>query len=350
MKKLQNLILLNCIIFIFGCESLPSFDDVLPDKRTTYRKSRDLPELEVPPDLTVTKGEYSSDIPSDRESTSLNEFERQRSMRGDDDGIILGSGNFEDEQWIALRGTSVDLWPKLREFWQNNGYIVFLDDAELGVLETDWKITEQTKQKFKILTEPSEGGGTILFLSSERQELSEGDWLDSQPDKLAEKDIINKLNIHFNNIVKIKENRPIDNTSLINSDIQKPSKEKAEILNYPEGESYLEVTENFSLVWNNTKRVLEQAGYFLEASDQEKGIYSFRYIKSEEEEEDKSLFSRLKFWGDDEDEEGILYQLSLTSINNKTEIVVLNENGELQTEGDVINILTTIKNLYNKIL
>ena len=58
----------------------------------------------------------------------------------------------------------------------------------------------------------------------------------------------------------------------------------------------------------------------------------------------------MKFWGDDEDEEGILYQLSLTSINNKTDIVVLNENGELQTEGDAINILTTIKNLYNKIL
>ena len=66
--------------------------------------------------------------------------------------------------------------------------------------------------------------------------------------------------------------------------------------------------------------------------------------------EEKSLFSRLKFWGDDEYEEGILYQLSLTSADNKTEIVVLNENGELQTEGDAINILTTIKNLYNKVL
>ena len=263
MKKLRNLILLNCIIFIFGCESLPSFDDVLPDKRTTYSKSRDLPELEVPPDLTVTKGEYSSDIPSDQESTSLNEFERQRSTRGDD-GIILGSGNFEDEQWVALRGTSIDLWPKLREFWQNNDYIVFLDDAELGVLETDWKITGQTKQKFKILTEPAEGGGTILFLSSERQELSEGDWLDSQADKLAEKDIINKLNLHFDNIVKAKENRLVNNTSLINSDSQETNKEKAEIRNSPEGESYLEVTENFSLVWNNTRQVLEQAGYFLE--------------------------------------------------------------------------------------
>ena len=79
MKDIKNLLLFNLVvIFLIGCKSLPSFDDVLPDKRTTYKKSKDLPELEIPPDLTVTKGQYSSEIPSDAESTSLNEFERQR--------------------------------------------------------------------------------------------------------------------------------------------------------------------------------------------------------------------------------------------------------------------------------
>ena len=68
-----------------------------------------------------------------------------------------------------------------------------MDDAELGVLETDWKETDKIKQKFKVLTEPAEDGGTILFLSSERQELSEGEWLDTQSDESSEKDIINKL-------------------------------------------------------------------------------------------------------------------------------------------------------------
>ena len=121
MKEFKNLIFLNCIIFIYGCESLPDLEDVLPDKRTTYKKSRDLPELEVPPDLTVTKGEYSSQIPSDNESTSLNEFERQRLMRKGGD-VILGSGDFEGEKWIALRGSTKDIWPKLREFWENNNY------------------------------------------------------------------------------------------------------------------------------------------------------------------------------------------------------------------------------------
>ena len=50
--------------------------------------------------------------------------------------------------------------------------------------------------------------------------------------------------------------------------------------------------------------------------------------------------------------EGLARKVISASYNN--EIIeletVLNENGELQTEGDVIKILTTIKNLYNKIL
>ena len=120
MKDIKNLLLFNLVvIFLIGCKSLPSFDDVLPDKRTTYKKSKDLPELEIPPDLTVTKGQYSPEIPSDAESTSLNEFERQRSMKNSNE-MILGSGNFEDEKWIALAGSSGDIWPKLKDSDQIN--------------------------------------------------------------------------------------------------------------------------------------------------------------------------------------------------------------------------------------
>jgi len=347
MKEFRNLIFLNCIIFIYGCESLPDFEDVLPDKRTTYKKSRDLPELEVPPDLTVTKGEYSSQIPSDNESTSLNEFERQRLMRKGD--VILGTGDFEGEKWIALRGSTKDIWPKLREFWENNNYKVYLDDMELGVIETDWKETEKIKQKFKILTELSEDGGTILFLSSERQELSEGDWLDIQPDSLAEKDIINKLNSHFNNNVLVSGEGLIEDVSLADSQKEEINEVKAKIINSDEGKSYLKVYENFDLVWDNTKQVIEQAGYFLENSDVEKGIYSFRYFRPEGEEDEEGFFSKLKFWGDDESEDGLLYQLSLTDVNNKTEIVVLKENGEPETGNDALNILATIERIYNKV-
>ena len=349
MKKFRDLILLSCIIFIYGCESLPSLDDVLPDKRTTYKKSRDLPELEVPPDLTVTKGEYSSEIPSDKnESTSLNEFEKQRQMMKADD-MILGTGDFDGEKWVALSGSAGDVWPKLQEFWKNNNYTVYLDDVELGVLETDWKETEKIRQKFKIFAESTESGGTMLFLSSERQELSEGDWLAVQPDKSAEENIINKINSYFNGGSLAVKNNFTKKPSSISTEEKEITEGKAQIRNDNEGKNYLEVNKNFNLVWDNTKQVMEQAGYFIENSDREKGIYSFRYFRSEEEQEE-GFFSKLKFWGDDENEEGLLYQLSLTEVNDKTEITVLKEDGQIETGADAESILATIERLYNKVL
>ena len=346
MKDIKNLLLFNLVvIFLIGCKSLPSFDDVLPDKRTTYKKSKDLPELEIPPDLTVTKGQYSSEIPSDAESTSLNEFERQRSMKNSNE-MILGSGNFEDEKWIALAGSSGDIWPKLKDFWSSNGYNFYLDDAELGVLETDWKETDKIKQKFKVLTEPAEDGGTILFLSSERQELSEGEWLDTQSDESSEKDIINKLSLHFDVTLKRKA-KEFDSKSISTNDlVDKVDRKKVQIRSTKEGIKYLEIAAGIDLVWSNSREVIEQAGYFYEAGNETEGTHSFLYMKEVSEDEEKSLFSRLKFWGDDENEK-LLYQLSLKSVGDKTEIFLLKEDGEVEVEENAANIFNTLQSLYS---
>lgn len=345
-KTIRNLIFFNFIIILFGCESLPSFDDVLPDKRTTYKKSRDLPELEVPPDLTVTKGDYASEIPNDVESTSLNEFERQRSIKNSND-MILGSGNFEDEKWIALAGSAGKIWPKLKEFWDEIGYTFYLDDAELGVLETDWKEIDSIKQKFKILTEPSEDGGTILFLSSERQELSEGEWLDIQPDESAEKDIINKLSQHFDiNLAPKRVTSEKNPASSITPD-KESAIEITQILSTQEGVRYLEIALSFDLVWINTKQAIERAGYYYESSDKAKGIHVFRYLETGQDDEEKSLFSRLKFWGDDEEE--LLYTLSVRSAGEKTEIFLLKKDGDFEVGKNVSDIFKELQIFYNSL-
>ena len=52
MNKLRLGFLVFLMAMLVGCDSMPSFDDVLPDERQEYRRSRDLPPLEVPPDLT----------------------------------------------------------------------------------------------------------------------------------------------------------------------------------------------------------------------------------------------------------------------------------------------------------
>ena len=349
MMTLRNLILLVLILAVTGCSSLPSLDKVLPDKRTAYRKSRDMHKLEVPPDLTVTKGEYAAAIPGEEESTSLSEFQRQR-IQNAGGGVVLGGGEFEGEQWLALQGTPADIWPKLREFWKAKGYKLDLDDAELGVLETDWKEGEGEKYKFKIFTEPGQEGGTTLFLSSEKQDLSEGTWLDAEPDMDKERDIIRKLSLHFHGTVLGGTGRTrtaSSDSSSTSPASPKAIKPKAEVHDVGEGKSYLAIPQEFTRAWRDTELIIQRAGYEIEDSDQEKGTYNFLYYRPKGEKK-KSLLDKLKFWGDDEDE-GTFYQLSLTGVGDKTEIIVMNEKGKWETGEDAIVILNTLRDMYNQL-
>jgi outer membrane protein assembly factor BamC len=350
---LRNLVLILSFIVFYGCSNIPGLGDLasaLPDKQTAYQKSRGMPTLEIPPDLTVTEGEYAADIPGE-ESTSLSEFQRQRAQNKRQ-GSVLGSGEADGEQWLALRGSSYDIWPKLHEFWDEKGYVIDLDDAELGVLETDWKEIDSSRHKFKIFTEPNEAGGTILFLSSEREELSEGEWLEALADTTQEKNVIRKINLHFYGTevpnVSSSTSSSSSSSSRSASATPEPEKPKAEVLDVGDGKSYLTIPQEFSRAWREAKMVVERAGYLIEASDQEKGLYDFRYFMPEGEEEEKGLLSKLKFWGDDEDE-GKLYQLSLTGVGDKTEIIVMNKDGEWETGEDAKVILETLKENYNKL-
>jgi len=350
---LRNLVLILSFLSIVGCSYLPGVEDlenVLPDKRTAYQKSKGMATLEVPPDLTVTEGEHAAKIPGE-ESTSLSEFERQRAQNKRQ-GSVLGSGEVDGEQWLALRGSSFDIWPKLKEFWRAQEYDIDLDDAELGVLETGWKEDGSSRYRFKIFTEPDESGGTMLFMSSEKQDLSEGAWLDSLADTSMEKKVIRKLNLHFYGTEASNVASTTSSTSKSTTPTPevtpKPAKPKAEILDVGDGKSYLVIPQEFTRAWREAQMIVERSGYLIEASDQAKGTYDFRYFMPEGEEEEEGLLSKLKFWGDDEDE-GTAYQLSLTGVGDKTEVIIMNKDGEWSTGEEANAILETLKENYNKI-
>jgi outer membrane protein assembly factor BamC len=348
---LRNLILLVCASSIIGCSSLPSMDEVLPDKRKTYHKSRDLPALEVPPDLTVTEGEYAAAIPSDEQSNTLSEFQKQRAAgtRKSIGGAVLGGGQSEGEQWLALQGSFTDIWPRLDEFWQEKGYEIDLNDVELGVLETAWKEGEGDKHKFKIFTEVGEAGDTILYLSSERQELSEGAWLEAAPDVTLEKKIIRKISLHFYGTEFESTTSTADSSSSSSTTTKaKTIRPKAEVLDAGDGKSYLAIPQEYTRAWRDTELVIQRAGYLVQGKSQENGTYNFLYYKPKGDKDEESFFSNLKFWGDDEDE-GTPYQLSLTGVGNKTEVIVMNEDGEWEAGDDAGVILSTLKDLYNRL-
>ena len=364
MPAKQLITCLVCLFLLCGCSYVPSLDKVLPDKRTEYKKSENLPDLEIPPDLTADAVNESMAIPGGQDVTTLSGFEQQRARRDfSSSSSSVMSQDYPDEQWLAVQGATTVIWPKLREFWSAKGYSLDLDDAELGVLETSWQELEtggrSVRDKFKIFSEPgAESGVTILFISSEREEKlvrEDGgeEWLKQDNGIEQAKNIVGELNLHFygKTLSASSDAEKATATSATAPasaapDAAQPRK-KAEILSAGEGKTYLAIPEEYTRAWRKTEQALQQAGIQIEGSDQEKGLYYIQYLDDTPGTEEKGLLSKLKFWKDDEPE-GTEYHISLTGVGDKTELIILNKEGDWES-GEVANrILATIQNQYNQ--
>lgn len=356
MKKIIYLLL---IITVTACDYVPTLDDVLPDNRREYKKSEALPDLEVPPDLTTEALEDPMVIP-DEQITTLSEFEQQKERRrySAARGDTSLTGGSEDEQWITVPGNNEEIWPMLKEFWIERGFSVDLDDAELGVFETLWRESvsdgiSSYRNKFKIYAEPSGSpDNTVLFLSSEREEKTidqdEGEvWAAVDRDIELEKEIIKELNTHFYGSVISSEEKPLT-TSGDNTGTRTRARERklASIENLDDEKIFLSLPDEFTQAWTHTEDALTQAGIVIENQEKEKGLYHIIYFPAESLEE--GWLDKLKFWKGD-DEGGEKYQVSLTGVGDKTELVLLDEEGKWLESEKASRVLAVLQVQYNRL-
>lgn len=359
MRLHKNFLLLSLLLLITACDYMPKLDEVIPDRRTEYKKSEALPDLEVPPDLTVNAETDPMLIPNE-EATTLSQFENQKKMRHGAAGAPAGAQG--DEQWLSVQGGNADTWPKLKEFWTAKGFTLDLDDQELGVLETNWLETEQegvaaSRIKFSIFAEAGGApGSTVLFLSSQRQEKiagkeGKGDWVDIEKNVELEKQMLGELNLHFygkqapagsSSIARAAETSAPGKPAASANTVRKA---RAEIQKLGEDKVYLSLPEEFNRAWGLTEAAILDAGMFIDNKDRAKGLYYVTYSGQEGEQKKKGLLSKLKFWGDKE--ESRAYQISLTGVGEKTELVVLNEKGDWASQEEATHILNLLQGQYN---
>ena len=42
------------------------------------------------------------------------------------------------ERWLVVNRSPEQLWEPIREFWQESGFLINIDQASIGIIETDW--------------------------------------------------------------------------------------------------------------------------------------------------------------------------------------------------------------------
>ena len=356
----KRLVILSLLFAaLAGCSRLTSkLDAVIPDNRTEYRKSRTLPDLEVPPDLTTDAIRDRMAIPEGGDAATFSTYQERIAKRKREEELERSANDaikvLDDEHILAVEGVPKQIWPQLRDFMSQSGYKLELDDEELGVIETVWDENPDTltRDKFKIFAEAGqEAGTTVLYVSQRAEELKpQGDdmvWEATARDSVQEREFVERLQAFLvsgrmtptsppeQTVEEASGAAAAADTGAATADSDAAESEVADgddgiasIVGAGSDKVYLSIRQEFADAWRATAPALERAGYTIDQSDKSRGIFYLRVPASEGEAEKRGMLNKLKFWGDDDEHE---LQLNLTGVGTKTEAVVLDREGRWET-------------------
>ncbi len=365
-------LLLLTLAALGGCKALGAkLDEVDQEKRAEYKKSSSLPPLEVPPDLTSSTIDDTLAVPdinpSGSATYSVYSGERSDTQVARRENVLPGQDNVRIERdgtqrWLVMQGEPELWWPKVREFWLQNGFLLKQEDPRIGIMETDWlenradipkdpirsvlsKVFDSvysaaTRDKFRVrLERGKQAGDTELFLShSGVEEVAQKDttiWRPRPSDPELEAEILNRLMVFFG----VDEQKA---RSLLARPADAP---RATLIKDGSGSASLTLQEDFARAWRRTGLALDRIGFTVEDRDRSRGLYYVRYADplKEQERNDEGFLSKMKFWGkDDKKPPAEQYLVNVAGEPDSTRIVVLNKDGARENSETAARILTLL--------
>lgn len=115
------------------------------------------------------------------------------------------------------------------------------------------------------------------------------------------------------------------------------TQEMAQIQVVNNSKSLLSIPDEYTIAWVEVERTLPGAGLVIDAKDPSKGTFN---VTSTEKWGSRSLFSMLSGKGNS-------YVITLTGVGDKTELVVLDEEGEWVESEESDRLLSSIQTQYN---
>lgn len=372
---MQSGVVVMLVVALCACGALTrKLDEVTSssDPKVDYKKSQSLPPLEIPPDLTSSTIDDTLAVPDiDPAGTATlsvyNEERQDPQVRGTEnvlpqqDSIRVERDG--DKRWLVMQGEPEQVWPKVREFFLQSGFLIKQEDPRIGIMETDWLenradipkdpirsilskafdslYSSATRDKYRVrLERGKEPGTTELYLSHRGvEEVVQGDstiWQPRPSDPELEIEMLNRLVASFG--VDDKKAKAL----LAQQESAAP---RAQLTRDPEGRAFLTLGEDFSRAWRRTGLALDRVGFTVEDRDRSRGLYYVRYIDPlKDEKKDSGILTKLKFWKDDERKPGSdEYLISVAGEEESTRIQVLNKDGAPENSDTTNRILALLE-------
>lgn len=314
-------------VLLAGCGG-----SLFESQRIEYKTAAKLPSLEVPPDLTMPSRDNRYQVPdinpAGTATYSTYSSERAGALRSGSAGVLVAIPENKvrveragTQRWLVVPQTPEKLWPMVKEFWQELGFLIKIEAPDIGVMETDWaenrakipqdiirstlgKIFENlysTAERDKFRTRLERGadpGTTEIYIShrgvaevytDQRQDYTV--WQARPADPELEAEFLRRLMVRLG----VEEQQAKAQVA------EERRTERAKIIRSQDGVTTLEVDETFDRAWRRVGLALDRIGFTVEDRDRSKGIFFVRYIDPEKDAQgtgkrDEGFLSRLMFW------------------------------------------------------
>ena len=360
-------------VIVAGCSG-----SLLESSRIEYKTAAKLPPLEVPPDLTSPSRDNRYQVP-DISPTGTATYSAYSTERAG--GPRTGSAEVlpavsaskvrlersGTQRWIVVPERPGKIWPVVKEFWQELGFLIKIETPEAGVMETDWaenraKIPQDPirnvlgkvfegmystaeRDKFRTRLEPgAEPGTTEIYIShrgvaevytNERQDSTVWQVRPSDPDLEAE--FLRRLMMRFG----LDESKA---RAQVAAEARSP--ERARIVRAQDGPGLLELAEPFERARRRVGLALDRVGFTVEDRDRSKGYYFVRYIDPEKDAQskrDEGFLSKLMFWrSSGPDPRAEQYRVRVQDRKDTSQVEVLSKDGNADKSEAARKILSLL--------
>ncbi|MDP1684726.1 outer membrane protein assembly factor BamC [Hydrogenophaga sp.] len=329
-------------LFVSGCS-------MLQEDKIDYKSAQRGSTLDVPPDLTqlsrdsrynvpgstVTASGYQAALPAQATAATT-------AMAKVGDVRIERAGN---QRWLVIDRPADKLWSPVRDFWQENGFLLDIDQETLGIMETDWaenraklpqdfirstigKVFENLystgeRDRFRTRLERTPSGGTEVYISHRgmvevysTKDKDQTVWQPRPADVELETEFLRRLMVKLG--VTEAQSQAITATA--------PAQAAAKVTmvnNVP----VVQFVDNFDRAWRRVGLSLDRTGFTVEDRDRTKGIYFVRYVEPVTNAKEPGFFGKL-FGGSKPEAATERYQVVVRSVDNATTVSVLGAQGQ----------------------
>lgn len=259
------------------------------------------------------------------------------------EGVVVQK--FGERRWIVVGAEPAQVWPRLKDFWSNAQIPLESEDAIAATMTSQWIGDEGSRNKYQARIEPGlhSGNSEVYVLQVSETSVASIDdpvtWPEESIDMQREYDMLERVSVYLADRTDLYR---ASSVSLLAGSIQAASKSNVVRSG---GGLVLTMRIDMDRAWSQVSQSLGNANINVLESNREAGEFQVRYAGEVDEEDRPGFFARLFRRGNNEDDNGIVFDVKLNADADMINVTAVVADGANDTELQELLIRTLHSNL-----